>query len=409
MRFGKFIRVLMIAVTASAMSSGATGPCRLQAAAEGPRVRIGDITRVQGLGVNTIIGMGLVTGLKATGDGPKCLPTMMALHKELSFFAAPVESLDDIKDARNVAIVEVSVEIPEHGAREGDRLDVHVTALAAKSLVGGQLLVTPLVYDDPSVSVLFAKASGRIEVEDPAIPTRGIIRGGARMEQDVLHNVVVTGDQLLRSGITNSWIKPDRRYVTFVLIGAHAGWNRAAAVASAISKDVLTRLSRGGEADHHASGDDDEFDGIDNRGALALDSKSILVLVPRCEYTDPATFIRDIAQITLAMESNEARVTINRKLRTIVISGDVYIAPTIVSHAGLMLTVGDPQADGNPGTSSTSSQTFVPLQDPASGPANMAGLLEALNRLKVPFESRVDILTTLQQSGALQAKVVYEG
>lgn len=358
--------------------------------------RVGDVTRVHGLGRNTLIGMGLVTGLKQSGDGAKFLPTMQALARELNYFAANVETLDDIKDAKDAAIVRLQAFIPEEGIREGERIDVFVSAYAAKSLEGGHLLVAPLVYDDPAVAAVLAKATGPIELQDPKHPTTGVIRGGALMEEDVFHNVVVSGADLQNAGLASSWIHSSRRYITLVLTESHAGWSAAAGIATAVDNEVKTALN---EAETTESG---------GRAALAIDSKNIVVMLPQAQYDDPASFIRDVTQLPLLMDSNEARVTINRKLQTIVVSGDVKISPTVVSHQGLTLTVAAPP-NGAASATNTEPQVFVPLDEVAARQGNMNQLLEALNRLKVPFESRVQILTTLEQSGNLHAKVYDEG
>jgi len=302
---------------------------------------------------------------------------------------SPVESLDDLSEAKNVAIVEVQVTIPEHGAREGELLDVRVSALAAKSLEGGMLFVTPMIYDDPQVQVIFAKASGPIELPDPSKPNAGIIRGGARMEQDVVNNFVATGRELQRIGIASSWVQPDQRYVTLVLDDAHAGWSMAAAVAQAVDAG-LKQLAQV------------------ERVALAVDPKSIVVLLPVHQYEDPVSFVRDVQQTRIFMESNEARVIINKTAQTIVVTGDVRISPTVVSQAGLTVNVVNPPPGEPPPTPVFEEQVFVPVDKLEKRDAGMGDLLEALNRLKVPFDDRVAIFQTMRRSGALHARIIYE-
>lgn len=356
---------------------------------QGAFARVGDVTRIQGQGTNTIIGMGLVVGLNKTGDGDKFVQTQRALAQALSSLGSPVESLDDLGEAKNVAIVEVQVTIPEHGAREGERLDVRVSALAAKSLAGGRLLVTPLIYDDPAVQVIYAKAQGPIELPDPGAPNAGLIRGGARMEQDVFNAFVAGGVELQRSGISNSWIRPDRSYITLVLDDDHAGWSLAAAVAEAV--DAGLRQVTDAE-----------------RVALAVDSKSIVVMVPPHQVDDPVSYVRDVQQTPLFMESNEARVIINKGAQTIVVTGDAKLSPTVVSQAGLTVTVFNPPAGEPEPAPSVEELVFVPLDKAQKRDPGLSDLLEALNRLKVPFDERVGILETMKRSGALHAKVIYE-
>ncbi|MBI4716765.1 MAG: flagellar basal body P-ring protein FlgI [Planctomycetes bacterium] len=353
-----------------------------------PTARVGDITHLQGQGTNVLIGYGLVTGLDKTGDGAKFLPTMKALAATMERFGAKVDSIEEIDAAKNIAVVMVEVVIPDHGAREGELLDVSVTAMAAKSLTGGRLLATPLIYHDRSVEGLFGFAQGAVQVSE-TVKTAGTIRGGARLERDVLMHVVATGTDLRTSGFNSSWIQPDQTYVTLVLDDTHAGWSMAAAIAQALDKEL------GVSAD------------VD-RVALAMDAKNVVVLLPAHQRGDPASWIRDVERTPLLMESNEARVTINRNTGTIVVTGDTRLSPVVISQLGLTVTVstGEGEALTRAGVEQ---QQFVPVDVAAARLPNVKDLLEALNRLKVPFKDRAAILESIHRAGKLHARLVYEG
>lgn len=361
----------------------------IPAYAQLPTARVGDVTRLQGQGTNVLMGYGLVTGLAGTGDGGKFLPTMQSVADLMNRFGANVQTIRDVEASKNTAIVMIETVIPDDGAREGDRLDVRVTAVAAKSLARGQLLPTPLVYHDRTVDGLFAFAQGRITA-DPETLTTGVIKGGARMERDVLMNVVVTGAALRTSGFTSPWIRPDQTYVTLVIGEAHAGWSMAAAVAQAVDKEL------GIAADVE-------------RVALAMDSKNVVVLLPEHQRGDPASWLRDIERTPILMESNEARVAINRARGTIVVSGDTRMSPVVVSQAGLTVTVVHTSADEQPVRPVIEQVDFVPVDVERERTPNVRDLLEALNRLKVPFDDRVTILEEIHRAGKLHAQLMYEG
>jgi len=279
--------------------------------------------------------------------------------------------------------------IPEHGGREGELLDVNVTAIAAKSLAGGRLLTTPLIYHDRNVQGLFGFASGRIVV-DVATPTTGVIKEGARMERDVLVNVIATGMELTTGGFTSSWIKDDQTYLTLVLDDAHAGWSMAAAIAQAVDKEL-------------------SFSADVERVALALDSKNIIVLLPDHQRGNPAAWIRDVERTPILMESGEARVTINRRSGTIVVTGDTRLSPVVISQAGLTVTVANPLPDGTLPKPSFALHEFIAVDNETQRLPNVRDLLEALNRLKVPFRDRVSILEEIHRAGKLHARLMYEG
>jgi len=294
---------------------------------------------------------------------------------------------DDL--GQNAAVVMLEVVIPEHGAREGDLLDISVTALAADSLAGGRLLSTPLVYHDHNVEGLFRFGRGRVVV-DPTIPTTGRIRHGARMERDVFINVVASGAQLRATGLGSPWIRANQSYVTLVLDEEHAGWTMAVAIAQAVDKE----LSISADVE---------------RVALAVDSKNIVVLLPKHQRADPASWIRDIEQTPILMESNEARVTINRRAGTIVITGDTRISPVVVSQRGMTVTIANPGPDGTVLLPAFEQQRFVPLDTQRNRSANVSDLLEALNRLQVSFEDRASILEEVHRAGKLHAQLRYKG
>ena len=357
--------------------------------AQAPLSRVGDVTRLQGQGTNQLMGFGLVTGLEGTGDGAGFVPTMRALAATMEQFGSQIDSLADVESSKNTAIVMVEAEIPTHGAREGDAFNIRVTAVAAKSLEGGQLLSTPLVYHDRNVEGLFAFAQGRIMLDGPTATT-GVIRGGARMERDVFINVIATGTELQAAGIRNPWIERQQTYITLVLDDAHAGWSLAASIAQAVDKE----LSISADVD---------------RVALAVDSKNIVVLLPEHQRGDPASWIRDVERTPILMESNEARVAINRAAGTIVVTGDTRISSVVVSQLGLTITVASPLPDGTTPKPAIAQHDFVALDLEKDRSPNVRDLLEALNQLKVPFADRVSILEEIHRAGTLHARLMYEG
>jgi flagellar P-ring protein precursor FlgI len=351
--------------------------------------RIGDVTHLQGQGTNTIVGHGLVVGLDGTGDGEDYLSTMRALNEVLKRYGTDVPTLADLGGTANVAIVMVTAQIPPTGAREGEQLDLFVTAQAANSLKGGRLLPTPLIYHTEDLGMeLFAMASGTIEISADS-PNAGKIVGGARMERDVFINVLARGYELPNADAGESFVQADSTYVTLVIDDHHAGWPMAVAIAQAI--------------DHKMALNADV-----ERVALAIDPKNVLVLVPEHQRNNPATWIRDIERIKFLVEPNEARVTINRGAGTIVVSGDTRISPVIVSQRGMTITVFTPLPDGTVPRPAVEQQDFVAVEMEETPTSNVQDLLEALNQLKVPFEERLSILEQIHKAGKLHARLVYE-
>src|ERR1041385_6142238 len=96
---------------------------------------VNEIARIQGQGELELHGMGLVVGLA---------PGARALQQVYINSGNPV-LVDDLKNAKAIAIVTVTCRIPENGARTDDRIDVQVSSfLSAKSLAGGRLFLCAL-------------------------------------------------------------------------------------------------------------------------------------------------------------------------------------------------------------------------------------------------------------------------
>jgi flagellar P-ring protein FlgI len=334
-------------------------------------VRIGDITHLKGQRINQLTGMGLVVGLNGTGDGGKYLPAIRPLAAMLTQFSNPVLSMDELKSAKNVALVAVEATLPEYGAREGDRIDVKVTSIgAAKSLLGGRLLITPLQGPHKADLRIFALASGPVHVPDTVTPTAAVISQGATLEADVIYHYVVDNQ------------------LTLVLEDAHAGWGMAHAIAQMISEE---------------SSEPGKISGI----AKAIDPKNVIVTIPAPDRSSPAGFIARLEGIELLLPQAEARVKINRRTGTIIVTGEVEISPVAISHKGLTInTTTQPAEAVSPG--GTGQEGFVGIDPGKRGGTKMADLIDALNQLKVPVDDRITIIEELYKTGKLHARLVVE-
>ena len=338
-------------------------------------VRVQDIARLQGQRTNTMMGYGLVVGLNGTGDGGQNEHTMralMALHRR---FHQPVLSPEELKAADNVALVSVEAAVPEFGGREGQALDVIVSAFSAESLEGGQLLTTPLQYaafdvDDPTTQQILALAGGHVEIPDARSPQRGVIRGGCTLETDFFYNFLSDG------------------CITLVLDDEHAGFQWAQLIARAINHEL--RISADGE---QAAGDAGRI-AVRADPAEAIGPKNVRVRVPQYECAKPAGFISRVLQTHVFLTPKQpARVCINRTTGQVSFTGTVTISPTVLQLPGLgTLAVGDgssvAEAAGGQG---------VEFQE----------LLATLSKLQLPPEQMVAAIEHLYHTGTLHAQLVY--
>jgi flagellar P-ring protein precursor FlgI len=358
---------------AVAVCAAATG-----AAAE---VRVQDIARLQGQRTNRLLGYGLIVGLDGTGDGGKNEHTMralMAIHRK---FQQPVLSSDELKNANNVALVAVEAMVPEFGAREGQTLDVAVSAFSAQSLQGGRLLTTPLQFaafdeNDPATQQVLGLAGGWVDLPEAGVPTRGIIRGGCTLEEDFFYNFILDG------------------CVTLVLDDEHAGFPWAQLVTRAINHELSNPAEI--SAGTRAAAEPGRVV-IVPEVAEALGPKNIRVRIPPYELLRPAGFISRMLQTHVFMTPRQpARVCINRTTGHVSFTGAVTISPTILQLPGLgTLSVGGGAAD------------LDVAGEAGAGQVEFHELLSTLSKLQLQPEQMVSAIEHLHRTGTLHAQLVY--
>jgi len=157
-----------------------------------PNIRIKDVTQIQGVRENHLVGYGLVVGLNGTGDTLASSPqTQESLTSMLERLGVNVR--DGTMSGKNVAAVMVTATLPAF-ARKGSRVDISVSAIGdAKSLNGGTLLVTPLLGADSdvyavgqgSIAVSGSTAAGANASVTKGVPTAGKISNGGLIEKEV--------------------------------------------------------------------------------------------------------------------------------------------------------------------------------------------------------------------------------
>lgn len=347
-------------------------------------VRVQDIARLQGQRTNKLMGFGLVVGLDGTGDGAKSATTiraLMALHKR---FQQPVLDANELRVSNSVALVTVEATIPEFGAREGQTLDVVVSAIGpAKSLAGGQLLMTPLQDATLTIPDILALAGGRIELADSKSLRRGVIRGGCTLEDEFIY----------------AFIDEDRG-VTLVLDDSHAGWGWAQMLARAINHEV----GSGTPAADDGAGRNERRVIVGGETAVALGPKNVRVQIPVGEMARPAGFITRVLQTQIfLLPEQQARVVINRTTKSVSFTGAVTIAPTVLQLPGLgTVTVG-----GSGGAEGGPAGLVGVATDQAEG-TQLERLLTTLSAIKASPDQMIAAVEHLHRTGSLHARLIYE-
>jgi len=328
----------------------------------GAQVTLESICRVKGQEEITLRGLGFVVGVES-GDGGDYLPTIRSLAKAMELMGEPLgeNGLAELKDTANVAMVIVSATVPAAGAREGDRLDCKVSAINAKSLAGGRLFLTPLLSPDKSDRRIYGFAEGDVSLDSPVLTRTGRIDRGCRLEAD----------------FPNPFVQDDR--ITLVLDQNHASFQIAQDVAELINNEF-------------------SFQNGNMSLALAVNQANILVTIPP-QYRDvPVEFLSEVLRLPIVDPRTAARVVINQRAGSIVISGDVEIGAAVVAHKNIVIRTGNAAGAGQ----------FVPIDPGQTAKPKLEALIEALNAIQVPTEDIIDIIKGLAADGQLHGQLIFE-
>lgn len=329
------------------------------------RTRVENICTVYGMREIKLTGMGLVVGLDGTGDGGKNLPAIRSLAAALKHLNNPVVDLKELSSANNVALVMIEATIPASGIRKGQKLDCYVSSmLGAKSLRGGRLLVAPVATPEIGNGVGAGLCSGAVILEDETSQATGKIINGLIMERD----------------FELPFIDRRTRSITLLVNKNHAGFHTASEVARVINLEL-------------------SFEAGNQALAIAQGPGRVFIRIPKQYMESPVEFIAAVMEVGIDRPSQQARVVVNPKSQTVVVTGEVEISPVVISYKNLTVGIGNLEG-GLPGG-------FVPLVDrQTQNTQRLQELVEALNQLRVPTEDVISIIRELNRSGKLHAEYI---
>lgn len=342
-------------------------------------IKIRDVARPLGERNNKLWQMSLVVGLNGTGDGGDVLVTVRSLAGLLQNIDDQVTA-NELKNAKNVALVMVTATVGRNGFRDGDEVDVQVASLgSAKSVAGGRLIPTPLQSFDRNDDRLYAWASGRVTVPDASSPTTGVIKNGAVLEEDFLYEYI-------------NFDHNGKATFTLVMDEDQASFQATKRLAMTIDEILL------------APG---EELGITPPIAIPLDGRSICVYVPPKYVHNPTRYIAHVMNIQIEMPDPEAVVVVNERTGTICFTGNVEISPIVVTVDGMLVRLIDPKPKPKPGVPVVR-ETQWGAFDTAGNAVSISELIEELDQLNVPVQSKINVLYEIHRAGALRARLVTE-
>ncbi len=340
--------------------------------------RIKDIVEFEGVRDNQLVGYGIVVGLNGTGDALRNAPfTKQSLEAMLERLG--VNTRDATLNTKNVAAVMVTAKLPAFSAT-GAQIDVTVSAMGdAKSLLGGTLLVTPLMGADGQA---YASAQGTVQTGSVSasgasgstvskgVPTAGRIAGGALIEKEV--GFQLASMPVLRLTLRN----PD-----FTTAGRIAQVINAAFPGSAVAENPT------------------------------------IVAIKTPAGQNMMSFIGQVENLSVEPDA-PAKVVIDEVAGVIVMGENVRLSTVAIQQGNLTITVKESSAVSQPNAFSKGGTTAIVPQSDVSvdeekgkqfvalkSGASLQSLVAGLNALGVTPRDMISILQAIKGAGALQADI----
>lgn len=351
--------------------------------------RIKDLASVAAMRTNQLIGYGLVVGLQGTGDGVDVNFTAQSMKTLLYRLGVAVEGpLADFEtaastgkiDVKNVAAVMVTAELPGF-AKPGQKIDVNVAAIGkASSLRGGVLLLSNLRGVDGEIYALAQGSLNATGIDSTSagskvaigVPTSSRIPGGATVERMV----------------NNPFDRAER----VMLNVREADFTTTNAIVTAINQRF---------------GDD---------VARALDGVSISLQAPQ-DQTQRVAFMSMIENMDVNPGDPPARVVVNAKTGTVVISRNVKVSAAAVTHGTITVSISTTNEVSQPGpfsqgqTAAVQNST-IEVKEPNKPMflfqpgVDLRQIVDAVNQVGATPSALIAILEALKSSGSLRAELL---
>lgn len=360
--------------------------------------RIKDLTSVAGARPNQLIGYGLVVGLQGTGDEDKISFTAQSLKKVLERLGVdvdgPISNYDlfnrsvanlayDKTKLDNVASVLVTATLPPF-AKPGQTVDVNVATVGlATSLRGGNLVLTELRGADGEI---YALAQG-------PLTTTGVEVNAAGTEINI---GVPTTARVPNGAIVERAVDTPFGDSEFIVLNTNqTDFTTVSAISDAIN---------------------DKF-GIGT--ANALDARSVAVRAP-LGLPERVSFLSMIENIDVIPGEPKARVVVNSRTGTVVISRTVKVTAAAVTQGSLSVSISatnevvQPEAGlfGGAGEAVEVQNADIEVVEEANPMflfqpgVDLRDIVEAVNEVGASPSSLIAILEALKSSGSLRAELL---
>jgi flagellar P-ring protein precursor FlgI len=345
------------------------------------KVLIRDVASVEGIRNNSLIGYGLVVGLKGTGDKQQTYFTIQTLASILQRMGVeiPPSVVQSTVQVKNVAAVFVTASLPPF-SRPGMPLDVIVSSAGdARSLEGGLLLLTPLYAADGQV---YAAAQGPLVVGGYAV-------GSSANSKQVNHPTV---GRIPNGGLIERDSSLDLTKLPHLsLLLSEASFTTVEEVAAVINKE------------------------LESPAASVIDSRRVEIKTPVPGNPNLPALLARIENLEVRVR-RKAKVVVNERTGTVVMGRDVRLGAVSILHGSFSIEVITSYSASQPNSLAGGQTEVLPetrvkaSESPARNVelnegASVEELVTRLQAIGATARDVVSILQAIKAAGALEAEL----
>ena len=363
--------------------------------------RVKDLASVATIRSNQLLGYGLVVGLQGTGDGSDVPFSGQSLRSMLNKLGVSVDGpLSDFDigssaaaklDVKNIAAVLVTAELPAL-AKPGQKIDVNVSAIGkASSLRGGLLIMTQMRGANGQI---YALAQGSL-----TIATVEASAAGSSVSTGPTNSGRIPGGATVEKTVDTAFEKSE-----MVVLNVHT---QDFTTSNAIMYAINEKFGAG--------------------TASAIDGISIGLRVPQ-DITQRISFMSMVENLDVIPGEATARVVVNSRTGTVVISRNVRVTAAAVTHGSITVRIATTNEVSQPnpfsgnagaggagpaGATTTAAQNADVSVSEEKKPmfmfkpgVDLREIVDAVNQVGASPSALVAILEALKRSGSLRAELL---
>jgi flagellar P-ring protein precursor FlgI len=351
--------------------------------------RIKDLASVAAGRTNQLIGYGLVVGLQGSGDGSDVSFTAQSMKSMLSRMGVSLDGpLSDFEqgttagkiDIKNVAAVMVTAELPPF-AKPGQKIDINVSAIGkATNLRGGNLLLTSLRGVDGEVYGIAQGALTATGIDANAagskvsigVPTSARVPNGATVER-MVETPFESSDHV-------------------VMNVRESDFTTTTAIVNAVNKNFGEGTAR------------------------AIDGMSLAIRAPT-DMSQRVAFMSMVENLDVVPGEPPARVVINSRTGTVVISRNVRVTAAAVAHGTISVAISATNEVSQPnplaqGQTAPVENAQIAVNEPKNPMflfqpgVDLRQVVDAVNQVGATPSALIAILEALKSTGSLRAELI---